>query len=118
MLSLSPPLPTPQIVPVEVTLRNQLVETPVDFVVTLKDASNTMDLIGPEEQALTLAGNDTVTLPYEALLSRGGTHDLQSLALTILPASTEQEEGKEEGVVGVAHSLHQQWLVHVSDSSN
>ena len=102
-------------VPVEVTLRNQLVETPVDFVVTWKDASNTMDLIGPEEQTLRLDGNATTMLAYEVLLSRGGTHDLQSLQLTVLPAAEEEGKPQDEGTV---HSLHQQWLVHVSDFSS
>lgn len=98
-----------QIVPVEVTLRNQMVESSVDFVVSIAEQAN-MDIIGPERLTLSLKASETITLPFDALLSRGGIHDLQSMHLTI----QDSEETKEE----ISHSLDQQWLVHISDSSS
>jgi hypothetical protein len=90
----------PAYVPMKVTLRNRLLESPVDFMFSLEPTS--YDLVGLKMHRFKLDPDGEVTIPLQCLISRPGIFDLQSLRLTVV-------QGDDE----VTYKLSQQWLVCV-----
>jgi hypothetical protein len=88
----------------KVMLRNQMLESPVDFYF-YADAKTTFELSGSTMHRFRLEPSAEVRISYEALIPRAGIHDLMVFHLAVL-------QGKEE----VRYPLTQQWLIHVSDS--
>lgn len=95
----------PVLVPLRVTLKNRMLESSVKFIVSWEPVS-TFELIGTTEQILELQANEEITIPYEALISKAGVHNLQKLRFVIQPHG-QQQQHKE-----------QQWLIHLIDSSS
>jgi hypothetical protein len=96
----------PALVPMKVALRNRMLETPVEFNVSLEPSSN-FDLIGTKMHSFTLDPSAETLLPLKALIQRAGIYDLQALELTV-------RQHHEE----VTYQLSQQWLVSVEDASS
>lgn len=96
----------PAVVPVSVTLRNRMLETPVNFVVSV-DKNPSFELIGLDVLLLSLDPSQDIEIPFEALIPKAGIHDLQALQLTV--HHDDQD---------LPFELPQQWLVHVTDSSS
>ncbi|KAG7348164.1 ER-golgi trafficking TRAPP I complex subunit [Nitzschia inconspicua] len=95
----------PTYVPVKVTLRNRLLESPVNFLYFLDPSS--YEFTGLKMQRVELEPDGHIDISFRALISQPGIFDLQSLRLTV-------RQGNEE----VTYQLSQQWLVSVSDSSS
>lgn len=94
----------PAYVPLKLTLRNRMLESPVDFLYSLEPAS--YDLTGIKMHRFDLEPDGRVEISVQALISRPGIFDLQALRLSV-------RQGSEE----VTYQLSQQWLVSVSDSN-
>lgn len=90
----------PAHVPFKVELRNRLLESPVDFLISLEP--KTYDLIGMKKQRFQLDPDGDVTLSLQAVISRPGMFDLQALQITV-------RQWNED----VTYQLSQQWLVRV-----
>jgi hypothetical protein len=95
----------PASVPLQVTLRNRLLESPVNFLYSLEPTS--YDFTGMNMQRFDLEPDGEVTLSIQALISRPGIFDLQALRLSV------RQENEE-----VTYQLSQQWLVNVTDNSS
>lgn len=70
-------------VDVEITLRNRLVETSVDFEFAL-DQQPEFDFVGSTSFKWSLRGGEEVTVPLKARFYTGGVYNLQSVRLTVL----------------------------------
>lgn len=90
--------------PVKLTLRNQLLESAVNLVLSVKD-DTTFELIGCNVMPLVFQPQEDKTIPLEALIPRAGVHNLQAFELTV---KREEEE--------FFYPLKQQWIVTVTDS--
>ncbi|KAL3943892.1 MAG: hypothetical protein SGBAC_002050 [Bacillariaceae sp.] len=90
--------------PVKLTLRNQLLESAVKLVLSVKD-DTTFELIGCNVMPLVFQPQEEKTIPLEALIPRAGIHNLQAFELTV---KREEEE--------FFYPLKQQWIVTVTDS--
>jgi len=67
---------------IEVTVRNRLVESPVEFEFALERQAD-FELIGAERFRWTLDGGDEIVVPLHAIMSSSGIYNLQSLRLTV-----------------------------------
>eukprot|EP00980_Cylindrotheca_fusiformis_P016923 scaffold5156_cov143-Cylindrotheca_fusiformis.AAC.3 len=88
----------------DVTLRNQMLESSVNFDMTMRDHPS-FELIGLERLKLLLQPQEEKKILFEALVPRAGTHDLQALHLTV---KREEEE--------IPFPLKEQWFVAVADT--
>lgn len=95
----------PVSVPGEVTLRNQLLNDPVQFNVSVEEHP-TFEMIALDMLQLSLEPQGEITIPFEALIPRAGAHDLQALKLTV---RRDHED--------IPYPLQQQWFVRVTDTS-
>jgi hypothetical protein len=82
-----------------------MLESPVKFYVAV-DENSPIELIGLDTLKLSLDASADITIPFEALISSPGVHNLQSLQLTI---RRDMEEH--------TYRIQQQWLVSVYDTS-
>lgn len=96
----------PALVPMKVTLRNRMLESPVDFYIC-SDPVAAFELSGSTMQRFKLEPSAEISISYEALVPRPGIHDLMVFRFVVI-------EGKEE----VTYPLSQQWLIHLIDSSS
>jgi hypothetical protein len=96
---------SPVLVPMKVTLRNRMLESPVEFQISLQPTAN-FELIGAKMHKFKLDASEEVTIPYQALVTKSGTYDLQALRLTIM----EETE--------ITYELSQQWLVSLKDTAS
>mmetsp|Transcript_27462 Transcript_27462/g.55151 ORF Transcript_27462/g.55151 Transcript_27462/m.55151 type:complete len:1702 (+) Transcript_27462:4357-9462(+) len=70
-------------VDLEITLRNRLVETDVDFEFAL-DHQPEFDFVGTTSFKWSLRGGEEITVPMKARFYAGGVYNLQSVRLTVL----------------------------------
>ena len=70
-------------VDLEVTLRNRLVETDVEFEFVL-DPQPEFDFVGTTSFQWSLRGGEEITIPIKARFYAGGVYNLQSVRLTVL----------------------------------
>jgi hypothetical protein len=89
-----------------VTLRNRMLESPVNFSVSVDIKKNGFELIGLDVLLLSLEPSDDIVIPFEVLIPQPGIHNLQALQLIV-------RHNDED----LPYPLEQQWLLHVSDSS-
>lgn len=89
--------------PVKLTLRNQLLESPVNLMLSVKN-DTTFELIGFNVMRLSFQPQEEKTIPLEALIPRAGVHNLQAFDLTV-----KREENE------ILYPLKQQWIVTVAD---
>ncbi len=73
-------------VDVEVTLRNRLVETTVDFELDLNHQPE-FDFIGTTSFKWSLRGGEEIVVPLKARFYAGGVYNLQSVRLTVLKSN-------------------------------
>lgn len=66
----------------ELSIRNRLVHSKVDFEFSLEDREE-MDFMGPECFRKTLNGGDEIEFPLKAILFRSGLYNLQCVKLTV-----------------------------------
>ena len=81
-----------------------MLESPVKFYVSVNENSS-VELIGLDTLKLSLEASSDITIPFEALVSSPGVHNLQSLELTIRKDTEEY-----------TYRIQQQWLVSVVDA--
>ena len=92
-------------VDLEITLRNRLVETDVDFEFAL-DHQPEFDFVGTTSFKWSLRGGEEITVPMKARFYAGGVYNLQSVRLTVL---------KSEAPVPYLFPL--QWTILVEEGS-
>jgi len=92
-------------VDVEITLRNRLVETTVDFEFALDDQPE-FDFVGSTSFKWSLLGGEEIIVPMKARFYAGGVYNLQSVRLTVL---------KSEAPIPYLFPL--QWRIHVEEDS-
>ena len=92
----------PASVPIDLTLRNKLLESNVEFVLTV-DCPETFDLGGPEALFRELKGGDELALRLNAIIPSPGVYNLQRVRLTV--------GGKEP----ISYLFPHQWVVHVKE---
>jgi hypothetical protein len=96
---------SPQLdVDLDITLRNRLVETSVDFEFALEHRPD-FDFVGSTSFKWSLSGGEEVTVPLKARFYSGGVYNLQSVRLTVL---------KSEASVPYLFPL--QWTILVEDA--
>ena len=95
----------PACVPFEITLRNNLVETPVAFEFSVK-RPKMFEVVGSEVFPWTMNGGDEVTIPLQAVIPMPGVYNLQQTHLTVTEAGN-----------ALQHPCDLQWLVMIKDSS-
>ena len=95
----------PAFVSFEVTVRNRLVDAPVDFEFSV-ERPKTFEFVGAESFAWKLDGGDELTLPLRAVIPVAGVYNLQKIRLTVM---------KEDKSVPYLFPL--QWMVTVKDST-
>jgi hypothetical protein len=95
----------PASVPLKITLRNRLLESPIDFLYSLEP--DAYDFTGMKMRRFYLEPDGHVDIAVRAFISRPGIFDLQALRLSV-------RQGGEE----VTYQLAQQWLVSVRDSNS
>ena len=91
-------------VDLEITLRNRLVETGVDFLFAL-DHLPEFDFVGSTSFKWSLRGGEEISIPLKARFYAGGVYNLQSVRLTVL---------KSEASVPYLFPL--QWTILVEDA--
>jgi len=91
-------------VDLEITLRNRLVETGVDFEFDV-DNQPEFDFVGSTSFKWSLRGGEKITVPLKARFYTGGVYNLQSVRLTVL---------KSEASVPYLFPL--QWTILVEDA--
>ncbi len=94
-----------QIVPIRVTLRNRMLESSVQFFLSVEKNPG-WEVIGFDVLALSLQPSENVDIPMEALIPRAGIHNLQGLQVTV-------RQGEED----LPFPLPHQWLIHVTEGS-
>jgi len=72
---------------VEITIRNRLIETDVEFEFAI-DHQPGLDFVGTTCFHWSLSGGDEVSVPLKACIYSGGVYNLQSVRLTVLKAGT------------------------------
>ena len=82
-----------------------MLESPVKFYLAVNENSS-VELIGLDTLKLSLDASADITIPFEALISSPGVHNLQSLELTIRQDMEEH-----------TYRIQQQWLVSVHDTN-
>lgn len=95
-------LPCRQNVPLEVTVRNRLIDSAVDFEFAI-DRPERFDFIGSECFQWSLEGSEELTIPLQAVISTTGVYNLQSIRLT---ATMEDQK--------VPYLFPMQWMVQVN----
>jgi len=90
--------------PIKLTLRNLLLESPVNLILSVKD-STTFEMIGFNVMRLSFEPQEEKTIPLEALIPWPGVHNLQAFDLTV---KRDEEE--------FLYPLKQQWIITVSDT--
>jgi len=115
-------------VPIGVTLKNRMLETPVKFswswdpMAPLLSSSSSsfgdFELIGICQQHLELDANAEITIPLEVLIPRAGTYNLQALRFSIDPPDGTTTATNPNGTnKNVTYHLSHQWLVQLLDST-
>ena len=72
---------------VEITIRNRLIETDVEFEFAI-DHQSGVDFVGTTCFNWSLTGGDEISVPLTARIYLGGVFNLQSVRLTVLNAGT------------------------------
>jgi len=93
----------PLTVDLEITIRNRLVESPVDFEFALEN-QNGFDFVGCTCFKWNLSGGSEITVPLKALFFKSGVYNLQSVRLTVLKTD-----------VPVPYLFPLQWTVTIDD---
>ena len=88
----------------EITIRNRLIETDVDFEFALDHAD--IEFIGTTCFNWSLEGGGEISVPLKARIYSGGVYNLQSIRLTVLKAGN-----------AVPYLFPLQWMMSVEDSS-
>jgi hypothetical protein len=113
----------PAVVPMNVTLRNQLLDAAVSFSLVGK-LNPSFEFIGLGELRMSLQPDESMDVPFDVLIPREGIHNLQSLQVQVRGSvgggdddrRTSNKEVVNKEVVTL-YDLSQQWLLHVSDSA-
>jgi len=103
----------PVVVPVSLSLRNQLLEAPVNFSLVTKIHPG-YEILGLGRLKMSLSADTSSVVPLEVLIPMEGTHDLQSIQIQI----RKQNDGEDSEETIVLYNLSQQWLVHIADSNS
>ena len=92
-------------VDIEVTLRNRLVETTVDFEFAL-DHQPEFDFVGTTSFKWSLVGGEEIIVPMKARFYAGGVYNLQSVRLTVLKSDAP-----------IPYLFPLQWTIHVEEEN-
>ena len=97
-------------VPVRVTMRNSMLESSVDFVVSRIENTKNLgfELIGLNVLHLSLDPSADIDIPFEVLIPTPGIHNLQALQLIVRQNNNEER----------SYPLEQQWLLHITDGAS
>ena len=98
----------PAVLPVKVTLQNQLLKSPVSFSLVSKSHPS-FELIGLGKLQSSLQPDSSMEVPFDVLIPKEGIHNIQSLQIKVRHSGADLEEI-------ILYDLSQQWLLHVSDS--
>ena len=71
----------------EITIRNRLIETEVEFDFAIDDQDD-FDFVGPTCFSWSLSGGEEISVPLKARIYSGGVYNLQSVRLTVTKADT------------------------------
>jgi hypothetical protein len=97
----------PAVVPMNVTLVNQLVSSTVQLDIVM-ESSTAFDISGPEQYRLTLRGGEHISIPYEAFISNVGVYNLQNVRILILSNDHHSQS------VSTPYTFQHQWMVTVN----
>jgi len=105
----------PAILPVKITVQNQLLKVPVSFSLVAKSHPS-FELIGLGKLLISLQPDGSMEVPFDVLIPKEGIHNIQSLQIQVrhhhTPGTTSGTDLVEEIIL---YDLSQQWLLQVSD---
>ena len=87
----------------EISIRNRLVQTGVDFEFAL-DPRQEFDFVGSTQFKWNLCGDQEISFPIEAIIFNGGVVDLQCVKITVI-----QKDGSR-----MPYVFPLQWIINVS----
>ena len=93
-------------VPMNVTFCNKVISSTVQFEITM-DPTTTFDISGPEQYRLKLHGGESLSIPYEALISNVGVYNLQHVRILVLSVDSSST------AESTPYTFQHQWMVSV-----
>lgn len=73
-----------QTLPFEIFIRNRVIESDIEFELSVDSKQYDFELVGVETYRWNLKGGEELTVPLEAIIFTSGIFDLQSLTLNII----------------------------------